>query len=323
MGEPGVDDGLGQSFADGMLMFVNICVPIIVLGFVAASVGYDMYLLSIGRVMKGGLAGQSRKLLLQAIGARKENRVSNVKRRKNVAEKGMMLLYYTLWKREDVDDALLAEELAYVEKRRDERDKSINLFRQAQVHLEEKREWYRFVYNHSDTEEEFNEIVQTESLSSYKRLMLGLEEDEEDDIHERVTREITQAGNQADDVVEEGFDDEADMENPMFDLDEEEEKPKKSKKEKKDKKKKAVEEDDADWDFGEKSVDKGNTEFPDDSDFDAPAAGGRKKKEKKEKKPKKGKKAAEPDGAEMVISEDDIEAVAEAGTANKKKGKKK
>ena len=316
--EPGVDDGLGQSFADGMLMFVNICVPIIVLGFVAASVGYDMYLLSIGRVMKGGLAGQSRKLLLQAIGARKENRVSNVKRRKNVAEKGMMLLYYTLWKREDVDDALLAEELAYVEKRRDERDKSIILFRQAQVHLEEKREWYRFVYNHSDTEEEFNEIVQTESLSSYKRLMLGLEEDEEDDIHERVTREITQAGNQADDVVEEGFDDEADMENPMFDLDEEEEKPKKSKKEKKEKKKKAVEEDDADWDFGEKSVDKGNTEFPDDSDFDAPAAGGRKKKEKKEKKPKKGKKAAEPDGAEMemVISED------EQAPAKGKKGKK-
>merc|ERR1712166_1149002 len=210
MGEPGVDDGLGQSFADGMLMFVNICVPIIVLGFVAASVGYDMYLLSIGRVMKGGLAGQSRKLLLQAIGARKENRVSNVKRRKNVAEKGMMLLYYTLWKREDVDDALLAEELAYVEKRRDERDKSIILFRQAQVHLEEKREWYRFVYNHTKTEEEFNEIVQTESLASYKRLMLGLDEEMEDDIHERVTREVTQQGNIADEESDDEFS------NPMF-----------------------------------------------------------------------------------------------------------
>ena len=49
------------------------------------------------------------------------------------------------------------------------------------------------------TEEEFNEIVQTESLASYKRLMLGLEEDMEDDIHERVTREIVQASNVASD----------------------------------------------------------------------------------------------------------------------------
>merc|ERR1712188_51151 len=79
------------------------------------------------------------------------------------------------------------------------RDKAIILFRQAQVHHEEKREWYRFVYNHTKTEEEFNEIVQTESLASYKRLMLGLEEDMEDDIHERVTREIVQASNVATD----------------------------------------------------------------------------------------------------------------------------
>ena len=110
-----------------------------------------------------------------------------------------MALYHILWKREDVDEALLSEELTYLDKRRDERDKAIILFRQAQVHHEEKREWYRFVYNHTKTEEEFNEIVQTESLASYKRLMLGLEEDMEDDIHERVTREIVQASNVASD----------------------------------------------------------------------------------------------------------------------------
>jgi uncharacterized protein (UPF0248 family) len=109
-----------------------------------------------------------------------------------------------------VDEALLAEELAYLEKRRDERDKAIILFRQAEVHHEEKREWYRFVYNHTKTEEEFNEIVQTESLASYKRLMLGLDEEMEDDIHERVTREVTQAGNEADDDSDDEFS------NPMF-----------------------------------------------------------------------------------------------------------
>merc|ERR1712178_460801 len=64
---------------------------------------------------------------------------------------------------------------------------------------------YRFVYNHTKTEEEFNEIVQTESLASYKRLMLGLEEDMEDDIHERVTREIVQASNAASDEEDDDF----------------------------------------------------------------------------------------------------------------------
>merc|ERR1719164_198737 len=156
-------------------------------------------------MVQGGLAGKSRMALMAAIGQRKDHRKENARRKTNLVEGGAMGVYHFLWLREDVDDALLAEELAYVEKRRDERDKAIILFRQAQVHYEEKREWYRFVYNNSKTEEEFNEIVQTESLTSYKRLMLGLDDDEEDDIHERVTREITQAGNQADDIVEEGF----------------------------------------------------------------------------------------------------------------------
>lgn len=150
-------------------------------------------------MIKGGLAGKSRAALLDAIGMRKENRKKNSQKKNNIAETGFMALYHILWKREDVDEALLSEELAYLDKRRDERDKAIILFRQAQVHHEEKREWYRFVYNHTKTEEEFNEIVQTESLASYKRLMLGLEEDMEDDIHERVTREIVQASNVASD----------------------------------------------------------------------------------------------------------------------------
>ena len=118
--------------------------------------------------------------LLEAIGQRKDNRAANVKKKSNIAEQGLKGLYHALWKREDVDEALLSEELAYLDKRRDERDKAIILFRQAQVHHEEKREWYRFVYNHTKTEEEFNEIVQTESLASYKRLMLGLDDEMEE-----------------------------------------------------------------------------------------------------------------------------------------------
>merc|ERR1711865_285448 len=208
--EPGLDDGLGQTFADGYLIAVNVSVPIFVMFMLAFSVGYDMYLLSIGKMVQGGLAGKSRQALLMAIGQRKDHRKDNAKRKQNLVEGSAMAVYHTLWKREDVDEALLAEELAYLEKRRDERDKSIILFRQAEVHHEEKREWYRFVYNHTKTEEEFNEIVQTESLASYKRLMLGLDEEMEDDIHERVTREVTQQGNIADEESDDEFS------NPMF-----------------------------------------------------------------------------------------------------------
>lgn len=162
-------------------------------------------------MVKGGLAGKSRAMLLEAIGQRKDNRAANVKKKSNIAEQGLKGLYHALWKREDVDEALLSEELAYLDKRRDERDKAIILFRQAQVHHEEKREWYRFVYNHTKTEEEFNEIVQTESLASYKRLMLGLDDEMEDDIHERVTREIVVASNQLS-----GSDQDDDFANPVI-----------------------------------------------------------------------------------------------------------
>jgi hypothetical protein len=208
--EPGLDDGIGETFANGFLIVINVSVPVFVMFMLAFSIGYDMYLMSIGRAMQSGLAGKSRMALMQAIGARKDHRKENVRRKKNLVEGGAMGVYHFLWLREDVDEALLAEELAYLEKRRDERDKAIILFRQAEVHHEEKREWYRFVYNHTKTEEEFNEIVQTESLASYKRLMLGLDEEMEDDIHERVTREVTQAGNEADDDSDDEFS------NPMF-----------------------------------------------------------------------------------------------------------
>merc|ERR1711907_702789 len=73
----------------------------------------------------------------------------------------------------------------------------------------------------------------TESLASYKRLMLGLDGEMEDDIHERVTREVTQPGNMADDDSDDEFS------NPMFatgakgeDADDDEPKKKKKKKKK-------------------------------------------------------------------------------------------
>merc|ERR1711981_50482 len=69
-----------------------------------------------------------------------------------------------------------------------------------------------------------NEIVQTESLASYKRLMLGLDDEMEDDIHERVTREIVVASNQLS-----GSDQDDDFANPVF-ADEEAPAPKKKKK---------------------------------------------------------------------------------------------
>merc|ERR1712159_819633 len=116
--------------------------------------------------------------------------------------------------------------------------------------------------------------------------MLGLDEHEEDDIHERVTKEITQAGNQADDAELEDFSSGADTENPLHMLDEEDEEMGKKTKKKSKKKKKGAKDESNDWNdeaFGEKSADFGNNGDDDAVAFDEEA-------QDSSKKSKKGKK---------------------------------
>jgi len=48
---------------------------------------------------------------------------------------------------------------------------------QAKQQLEQKREWYRFVRNHTETSAEFKEMVESESMQNYRRL-LGLSTEE-------------------------------------------------------------------------------------------------------------------------------------------------
>ena len=43
----------------------------------------------------------------------------------------------------------------------------------AKVTLAEKREWLRFVKNNSKNQQEFNDIIQNESIDTYKRRILG------------------------------------------------------------------------------------------------------------------------------------------------------
>merc|ERR1711881_427954 len=96
--EDGIDSSLSADFANHFLIFINVSVPICVLFMLAFSVGYDMYLISIGKMIKGGLAGKSRAALLDAIGQRKDNRAANVRKKSNIAEEGLKGLYHALWK---------------------------------------------------------------------------------------------------------------------------------------------------------------------------------------------------------------------------------
>merc|ERR1711998_596168 len=77
------------------------------------------------------------------------------------------------WKTEDIDKILLAEEMLLVQQRKMMKDRAEIYLMAAKVNLAEKREWLRFVKNNSKNQREFNDIVQNESIDTYKRRILG------------------------------------------------------------------------------------------------------------------------------------------------------
>jgi hypothetical protein len=190
----GIDTGLGDRFANNVLVFINVCVPAVIATFEAYSWGLRKYQYSIGTAIPPMDPSDPRAALLESIKLRKQYR-AEIQKKSRPREGTKTTKLAALWdstKREEIDGALVEEEQADLDKRGDEYHKARILLRQAELHMHEKREWYRYVYTNTRTEEEFNALVQTESFSSYTRLKLGLEEDMEDDIHERVTREIVQ-----------------------------------------------------------------------------------------------------------------------------------
>merc|ERR1712224_519431 len=48
------DYGLGETFADGFLVLINLTVPVLVLFTLAVSMGQDLYLYTVGQFVQGG-----------------------------------------------------------------------------------------------------------------------------------------------------------------------------------------------------------------------------------------------------------------------------
>merc|ERR1712146_362082 len=142
-------NGLGVSFADGFLVLINLTVPILVLFALVFSMGHDLYLYSVGRFVKTAMMERSRQAVMQALMQRRQS---------SAAANAPVTL-------DPADD--LGEESTRV----------TDKLQQAQEQLEQKREWYRFVRNHTKTSAEFKEMLESESMQNYRRL-LGLSTEE-------------------------------------------------------------------------------------------------------------------------------------------------
>jgi uncharacterized protein (DUF983 family) len=154
------DYGLGESFADGFLVLINLTVPVLVLFTLAFSMGQDLYRYTVGQLVQGGFMGRSREALLEAIAQRQQSQAEGAK--EQIAEAAEDLSY---------GGADLSAEATEVSRRRMAYKNAEASLQQAEAELDEKREWYRFVYNHTNNLVEFHEMCQSETPQSYRRLL--------------------------------------------------------------------------------------------------------------------------------------------------------
>merc|ERR1711912_69497 len=148
------DYGLGETFADGFLVLVNLTVPVLVLFTLAFSMGQDLYQYTVGQFIHGGFTGRSREALLEAI-AQRQKQPASAKDRTNDLTYG----------------ADLSAESTEVSRRRQAFKQAEAELQQAEAELDEKREWYRFVQKHTQNTAEFHEMCQSETPQSYRRLL--------------------------------------------------------------------------------------------------------------------------------------------------------
>jgi len=153
------DYGLGESFADGFLVLINLTVPVLVLFTLAFSMGQDLYLYTVGHLVKGGFMGRSREALLEAIAQRQQSQTVNAK--EQAPEAAVDVAY----------GPDLSAEATEVSRRRMAFNNAEASLMQAEAELDEKREWYRFVFNHTKNADEFHEMLQSESPQTYRRLL--------------------------------------------------------------------------------------------------------------------------------------------------------
>jgi len=149
------DYGLGETFADGFLVLVNLTVPVLVLCTLAFSMGQDVYMYTVGRFVQGGFTGRSRKALLEAIAQRQHSQST---------------IMQGNTKSIDNRCADLSAESIEVSRCRQAFRNAEACLKKAESELEEKREWYRFVQNHTQSAAEFQRMCESETPESFRRL---------------------------------------------------------------------------------------------------------------------------------------------------------
>lgn len=157
---PGMETGLGESFADGFLLLINVTVPTLVIVLLALPFGRDMYQLSVGRMVTSGLRARSRHAVMAAIAHRKAT----------VDEHGAMELPIAFSKQSDGDDFNLHDERAAVQQRRTSHEEAATKLACAKAALAEKQAFYRFLAKQAKDETEFQELLanEAESLATYR-----------------------------------------------------------------------------------------------------------------------------------------------------------
>jgi len=161
---PDVETGLGQTFADGFLLLINVTVPVLVILLLAISVGHDLYHLSVGRMIKSGLGGNSRQALVRAVTSRKATKH---------ASNSPVLPTISPAPRTAVaeDDGFdLTSEVAAVQQQKAAHEQTAAMLAEAEATLADKREFYRFLTAQSKDIGEFRELLanETESFAAYK-----------------------------------------------------------------------------------------------------------------------------------------------------------
>lgn len=162
-----VDGQLGQDFANVFLVIINASMPLMCIWLVVASIAYEFYLTTAGQKTKKLVLYGHRKTLHQAIKA--------AQRHKNgeSASTWRGKLFHLFCKRDDIEAYLLSEELDTVRERREQRDQARVHHAEARVTVSEKREWLRFLKRNAGNEEEFRDLMENESIDTYKKMILG------------------------------------------------------------------------------------------------------------------------------------------------------
>ena len=168
------DSAMDVYFCDNFVLFACIAVPLFSMCATCFRVAYEIYLTTTGQYTRR-FVGSTARITFNALIANHYNKVYSTgpKKKRGLFKYLKKLFMDYCWKTEDIDKILLAEEMLLVQQRKTMKDRCEIYLMAAKVNLAEKREWLRFVKNNSANQREFNDIVQNESIDTYKRRILG------------------------------------------------------------------------------------------------------------------------------------------------------